>query len=207
MIAMAERAEKAEARVLELELDNAKLRERLLLRFPDDTADSVYNTQSEKCGNLCASCAALPEEDSPSECICHWCLIRHGSYAQRVMRKALFEIKDGHGPATEIAAEALKLAVYGQVPEVHRTETALSKHDRGCLCVECMAESDVRAAARALVREQDTHAGVRRVEGEGGRPFALVSFDAINRLSEALRGRGELARIARGEPTETGSAE
>lgn len=31
------RAEKAEARVAELQLDNSRLRERLLLRFPDET--------------------------------------------------------------------------------------------------------------------------------------------------------------------------
>ncbi len=67
-----ERAEKAEARVAELEADNRRLRERLLLRFPDErarsvcpiTGDVVDNSQTWHCPD-CERAAAIVEVIEP----------------------------------------------------------------------------------------------------------------------------------------------
>ena len=83
-----------------------------------------------RCLERCAECLALPYDQEPSECICHWCLIRHSSRAYQLAREALFKINDMGGPAADIAAktleEALHLSVMPGLNDVPlRTETAV----------------------------------------------------------------------------------
>ena len=61
---------------------------------------------TEKCSHLCVTCLELDEESAPSECICHWCLLKHYQQAWSVFDAAMAAIVELGGLAGTLAMKA-----------------------------------------------------------------------------------------------------